>query len=137
MIRRLSISLLVAMPFVVPVARSLAEQANVPSREEGIANCVQAKEIVVQCKDEMADFFAAMVPAERRACVRAKALKEIVEEGSGPLEPRRAKCGLDYDRGKQMGRVTAADLKAMQACDKESGCKARVACWTARRKPAN
>jgi hypothetical protein len=121
---------------IVPATPAAAEDSKAPNREEGIALCVQAKEIVVQCKDEMADFFAAMVPAEKRDSVRGKALKEIVEEGSGPLEPRRAKCGVDFDRGRQMGRVTAADLKAMQACDKERDCKARVACWTSRRKPA-
>jgi hypothetical protein len=118
---------------LLPAAPATAEDPKAPNRDETISLCVQAKEIVVQCKDEMADFFAAMVPAEKRASVRAKALKEIVEEGSGPLEPRRAKCGVDFDRGKRMGRVTAADLKAMQTCDKERDCKARVACWTARK----
>jgi hypothetical protein len=115
---------------------ALAEDARPPTRDESIDLCVAAKEITFQCKDEMADHFAAMAPADKRDVVRAKVLKELVEESTGPLEPRRAKCGADYDRGQRIGRLTPADLANTKACAaREADCKARVSCWMSLAKP--
>jgi hypothetical protein len=124
----------IAAPLALALAAlpARADDARAPSRDESIAFCVQAKEITVQCKEELADHFAAMAPPERRANIRAKVLSEIVQESTGPLEPRRAKCATDYDRKTPVGRLTAADMEGVKACAREADCKARVACWTSR-----
>jgi hypothetical protein len=115
-----------------------AGDARNQSRDESIALCLQAKEVTLACKEALADHFAALAPADRRERLRAKALQEIIEEGSGPLDRRQAKCALDHDRGKPLGRLTPADLAAVRGCEKKNpDCKARVACWMAvvRRQP--
>jgi hypothetical protein len=121
---------------IVVLAALAGGDARTPGRDEGIALCVQAKEVMVACKDDLADHFAAMAPPDRRQSVRAKARQEIIDEGTGPLEPRQAKCGVDFDRGRPLGRMTAADLEGIKGCAKqERDCKARVACWMALARP--
>ena len=121
------------MGLVLPALAVSAGEANQPlGREDAIAACVSFKEKVLVCKEELADHFAAMAPVERRAAIRAKALEEIVREGSGPLEPRQAKCAKDVDRKKKgkppFGLFSTGDLSALEACDKQEDCKARIAC---------
>jgi hypothetical protein len=102
------------------------------AREGHIAACLEAKEKALTCKEELADHFAAMAEPERRDKLRAKALQEIVEEGSGPMPARRAKCAGDHDANKRIGRLTPADLTAFDGCAREApDCKARVKCWMA------
>ena len=117
----------------LPALVASAEQTGKPlGRDEAIAACLEFKEKSLACKEELADHFAAMVPPERRAKIREKAMAELVAEGSGPLEPRRVKCASDVD-GKEKGPLpfgvfTDRDLAALRACEKESVCKKRVDC---------
>jgi RNA polymerase sigma factor (sigma-70 family) len=117
----------------LPALVAGAEQRGKPlARDEAIAACLEFKEKSLACKEELADHFAAMVPPERRAKIREKAMAEMVAEGSGPLEPRRNKCASDVD-GKEKGPMpfgifTDRDLAAVRACEKESECKKRVEC---------
>lgn len=117
------------------LALAAAARAGGTDRDAQIAFCVEAKEKALTCKEALADHFANMVPATAPAAqrdrVRAKALAEIVQEGSGPIEPRRAKCALDRDRGRRIGRLERADLAAIERCQDASDCQARVACWMA------
>jgi hypothetical protein len=98
------------------------------SRTEAIAACVELKEKAVSCKDDWADYWASLAPADKRARIREKVLPEIVTEGSGPLAPRQEKCGLDVDRKKSWAMLTGELVAAARACYQANGCKERVAC---------
>lgn len=120
---------------VLPALVANAQEASKPlSRDEAISACLDFKPKAVVCKEELADLFAAMATPDRRAKVRERALKEIVDEGTGPIEARRNKCTIDVDQKEKghppFGILTRGDLAAAQACDSESNCKERVACWT-------
>jgi hypothetical protein len=81
----------------------------------------------------MANHFVKDVPPEQRAKFKQKAIKDLKAEGSGPIEPRRRKCAEDVDEAERgrppFGLFKRADLAALEACDKEPACPARVACW--------
>jgi RNA polymerase sigma factor (sigma-70 family) len=120
----------------LPALVAGADQGGKPlPREELIAVCVEFKEKALVCKEELADHFAAFAPPERREKIRAKALQEIVQEGSGPLEPRQKKCAEDVDpKGKKpmsFGALTEPDVAALRICEKETDCKKRVECGMA------
>jgi hypothetical protein len=115
----------VALPALV----AAAEEGKPLSRDDAIAFCVEFRERTVVCKEELSYVFADMMPAgtsaENKEKVRQKALKEIEEDGTGPLEPRRAKCAAHVDRGLTF---TQGDVKSGRACMAEKDCKKAVAC---------
>lgn len=115
----------VALPAMVAAA-----QDDKPlGREENIAFCVEFRERTVACKEELSHLFISMVPPgtspEQKEKIRQKTLKEIEEDGTGPLEPRRAKCAASVDKG--FG-FTQGEVKAGRACMDEKDCKKSVAC---------
>ena len=115
----------VALPAMVAAA-----QDDKPlSRDENIAFCVEFRERTVVCKEEYSHLFVSMVPPstppEQKERMRQKALKEMEEDGTGPLEPRRAKCAASVDHG--FG-FTQGEVKAGRACMDEKDCKKAVAC---------
>jgi RNA polymerase sigma-70 factor (ECF subfamily) len=115
---------------VLPTLASAGEADKPLPREEGIKTCVWYKEVAVQCRNELADYFATFAkpgtPPEVLARYRQKALKEIVEEGTGPLEPRREKCAQDVDKRP----ITYGDLATLKTCAAQAhdDCKAAVTC---------
>jgi hypothetical protein len=92
--------------------------------DQGVAACVEFREKAVACKDVLADYFASFAPAERRASVREKVLAEIVDDGSGPLEARRAKCA----ESQAAAPYTEADVATLRACAAKTNCDAQLAC---------
>ena len=116
---------------VLPALATAGEADKPLPREEAINTCVWYKEVALQCRNELADFFVATyakpdTPPETRARWREKALKEIVDEGSGPLGPRKEKCGRDIDKRP----ITYGDLATLKRCAAKVGddCKAAVEC---------
>ena len=92
--------------------------------EQGIAACVEFREKAVACKDVLADYFASFAPPEQRARIRERALAEIIADGSGPLEPRRAKCAEAQARSPYTERV----LATLRGCATKTDCTAQLAC---------
>jgi RNA polymerase sigma-70 factor (ECF subfamily) len=113
---------------------AMAGEADKPlPREEAIKTCVWYKEMAVQCRNELADFFATFAkpgtPPEVLARYRAKALKEILDEGTGPLQPRREKCSQDVEKRP----ITYGDLATLKKCAAQTNedCKAAIECANA------
>ena len=115
----------VALPALV----AAAQDEKPLTRDENIAFCVEFRERTVVCKEELSHMFANMMPPstppEQKERVRQKALKEIEEDGTGPVEPRRAKCAASVDHGFSF---TQSEVKAGRACLDEKDCKKSVAC---------
>jgi RNA polymerase sigma factor (sigma-70 family) len=115
----------VALPALV----AAAQDEKPLSRDENIAFCMEFRERTVVCKEELSHLFAEMAPPsttpEQRERIRQKALKEIEQDGTGPVEPRRAKCAASVDRGFSF---TQGEVKAGRACMAEKDCKKSVAC---------
>jgi len=116
---------------VLPTLASAGEADKPLPREQAVDTCVWYKEVALQCRNELADFFVATfakpdTPPETRARLRERALKEIVDEGTGPLAPRREKCGKDVDKRP----ITYGDLATLKRCAARVGddCKAAVEC---------
>jgi RNA polymerase sigma-70 factor (ECF subfamily) len=113
----------------VPAMVAAAQDEKPLSRDEAIGFCVEFRERTVVCKEELSHMFADMVPPgtspEAKEKIRQKALKEIEEDGTGPLEPRRAKCARSIDRGLSFNE---GDVKTGRACMAEKDCKKSVAC---------
>jgi hypothetical protein len=99
--------------------------------EDSTNLCVEIREKIFDCKEEFADAFVDHhnPPAGQRAAMRAKALEEITNDGSGPIEPRRKVCA-DMARAGQ--RLPADKMKTMKeglaTCAAMADCRARVAC---------
>jgi RNA polymerase sigma-70 factor (ECF subfamily) len=116
---------------VLPTLASAGEADKPLPREQAVDTCVWYKEVALQCRNELADFFVAAfakpdTPPEAKERLRERALKEIVDEGSGPVAPRREKCGKDVDKRP----ITYGDLATLKKCAARVGddCKAAVEC---------
>jgi hypothetical protein len=103
---------------------ALAAEDKPVTPDQGVAACVEFREKAVACKDVLADYFASFAPAERRASIREKVVAEIVADGSGPLEARRAKCAASQAPAPN----TEADLATLHACAAKTDCNAQLAC---------
>jgi hypothetical protein len=102
---------------------ALADDKPLPP-DQGVAACVEFREKAVACKEVLADYFASFAPPERRARIREKALAEIIADGSGPLEARRAKCA----ESQAAAPYTEADVATLRACAAKTDCDAQLAC---------
>jgi hypothetical protein len=115
----------------LPAMEVGAQQAD-PGMEAGIDLCVQMRERIFECKEQFADFFVARhnPPPEQRDALRRKALEEIVQEGSGPLEPRRKICAAMARPGHAPPSKEWLDeaRKKLEGCAATTDCSARVAC---------
>jgi RNA polymerase sigma-70 factor (ECF subfamily) len=115
---------------VLPALANAGDASKPLPKEEAVNTCIWYKEVAVKCKEELADYFASFAPAgtppEKRARYRARALEEIVAEGTGPLEPRRAKCAVDIEKQP----ITYGDLALLKSCAAQAkdDCKAAVEC---------
>lgn len=113
----------VAIPALVASADTGGREL---SRDEHITFCVQRWEKMAACKDEFAAHFSDKLPVERREVHRAKFMKQVLEAGTGPVEPRREKCAASIDRVQPV--VTASEVTKARACFAEPDCKTVVAC---------
>jgi hypothetical protein len=119
-IRRTIALIAVALP---SFAVSAASDKPLPA-DQAVAACVEFKEKAVACKEVLADYFASFAPAEKRQRLREKAMQEIVAEGTGPLEPRQAKCAESQARQP----YTEAEATALRACAAKTDCQAQLDC---------
>jgi hypothetical protein len=55
-------------------------------------------------------------------------LKEVTEDGSGPLEARKAKCAVELKSPKAawISHITKADQSTIRDCKTQQDCKLRV-----------
>jgi RNA polymerase sigma factor (sigma-70 family) len=115
---------------VLPALVASAEGQKPLPREEAITFCVEQREWIVQkCKEDYADLMVSRTPPERREAARKEWLQKLEEGGSGPLPPRREKCAAELDKGAQLASIsTYAGREAIQACQKQTDCKAALAC---------
>lgn len=109
------------------------------SRDEMIDGCVKGREKDFECKEDFIDAMIALrskhQPEIKKAVdadaagTRAQGIKEITEDGSGEIAPRKAKCAEMVDHmtaaGKSYGKAQRTEL---EACWTKKDCKARIAC---------
>jgi hypothetical protein len=124
----------------VSLAGANAKVAAPPlTRDEMVDGCVKGREKDFECKEEFIDAMIALrskhQPEIKKAVdadaagTRAVGIKEITEDGSGELAPRKAKCEEMVDHmtaaGKSYGKAQKTEL---EACWTKKDCKARIAC---------
>jgi hypothetical protein len=121
----------VFLGLVLPALNATADDAKVLTPEETVAFCAEMREKYLTCKDVLADIRVSRVPADKREGSRRMVLKEIVDDGTAPLEARKTKCAADLKDPKAawISHLTRADIKAIRACQAEKDCKQGVACW--------
>jgi RNA polymerase sigma factor (sigma-70 family) len=102
-----------------------------------IAACVEMNEKSYECREEFVDAFVELraghsrkpMTAEEQAKMRDKAMRDLVERGSGPMERKRAVCEKLIG---QMGPRALQGVKThhptLQSCYTRNDCKERVAC---------
>jgi hypothetical protein len=116
------------------LALALANTAYAEDRaatEDAVNLCVEMRERIFECKEDFAEAFVAHhnPRPEQRQAMKAKALEEIIADGSGPLEPRRQVCAETMKRGPAPPADKIRDFRQSLAdCAAKSGCPARVAC---------
>ena len=116
---------------LLPALAASAEDSARLSPVETIDFCIEMREKMAACKDVVADIRSSRVPADKREGTRQMILKEITEDGTGPLEPRKAKCATDLKLPKAIwiSHINKADVRAIRSCDIDKDCKMGVACW--------
>jgi hypothetical protein len=61
--------------------------------------------------------------------MREKALRDLADNGTGPLERRQARCkSMLQGMGERHKKVAEEKTSSIKACYAEKDCKARVAC---------
>lgn len=107
------------------------------TEQQLVTSCVEFRERACQCRLELVDpwldlrertnpaLAEAMATESGRAEIKGLALKEFVEDGSGPLEPRQQKCQAMLDSGK---RPDDRSIAALADCAEKNGCVHWVAC---------
>jgi hypothetical protein len=115
---------------VLPALVASADGAQPLPREDAIAFCIEQREWVAdKCANEFADLLTERVPPDKRARVREKAMQEIKEGGTGPLEPRQKARAAELDKGRQLAQIsTYAGREAIRACQQQTDCKTALAC---------
>ncbi len=115
----------------LPALVAGAQQSAVLTAPEVLDFCIEMRERYLVCKEVLADIRVARVPADKREGSRRMVLQEIVEDGSGPLERRRARCTADLKLPGAfwISLLTHADVSAIRACHAEQDCKNGIACW--------
>jgi len=90
-----------------------------------------------ECREEFVDAFVDMraghakkpLTPEERARMRDKAMRDLVERGSGPMERKRAVCEkLIGQMGARALQGVKSEGPSLQACYARNDCKERVAC---------
>jgi hypothetical protein len=124
---------------VLPALGAGAGQAEDDRRLEELAigACVEMNEKSYECREEFVDAFVELrashaetpMTPEERARMRDKAMRDLVQRGSGPSERKRAICQKLIG---QMGTRALEGVKThhptLQSCYAKTDCKQRVAC---------
>lgn len=124
---------------VLPALGAGAGQAEDDRKLEelAVAACVEMNEKSYECREEFVDAFlelrlshAEKQPSDAdRAKMRDKAMRDLVDRGSGPMERKRAVCQHMIS---QMGARAREGVKthhpSLQSCYSQTDCKKRVAC---------
>jgi hypothetical protein len=107
------------------------------TEQQLVSSCLEFRERACQCRHELVDPWLdlrartnpvlgeAMTTESGREEIKGLALKEFVEDGSGPLEPRRQKCQAMLESGK---RPDARSITALADCEAKESCLDWVAC---------
>jgi len=107
------------------------------SRKEMIGGCVRLREKAYECKEAFIDAMIdlrrkvqkriarAAATEEGRAKLREIGLREITEDGSGDLAPRRRRCASVVRKSRPVERAAA---QAFEACYAKNDCGERIAC---------
>jgi RNA polymerase sigma-70 factor (ECF subfamily) len=120
-----------ALGVLLPVLAASAADSKTLTPEETIDFCIEMREEMLACKDVVADVRSSRVPADKRESTRRVILQEVMEDGSGPLEARKAKCAVELKSPKAawISHITKADAGTIRACKAQQDCKLRMACW--------
>ena len=124
---------------VLPALGAGAGQAEDDRKLEqlAIAACVEMNEKSYECREEFVDAFVDMraahakqpPTAEERARMRDKAMRDLVDRGSGPPERKRAVCEkLIGQMGVRAKQGVQTHHPSLQACYAKPDCKQRIAC---------
>jgi RNA polymerase sigma-70 factor (ECF subfamily) len=120
---------------VLPALGARADDATL--EETVISACVEMNEKSYECRDEFVDATLELrlghsgttVTPEQRAKMREKAMRDLTERATGPLERRRAWCKKLLDQMGPRAKQGASEKRStLKACYAETDCKTRVAC---------
>jgi RNA polymerase sigma factor (sigma-70 family) len=120
-----------ALGVLLPVLAASAADSKRLTPEQTIDFCIEMREEMLACKEVVVDVRSSRVPADKREGTRRMILQEVTEDGSGPLEARRARCAADLKSPKAawISHITQADAGTIRACKSQQDCKLRMACW--------
>ncbi len=122
---------------VLPTLATTASEAKAPlTRSEAVEACVKNREKSYECREPFIDAMIELrlrkagkqVPPAQRAKMRELGLREIAEDGSGPLEPRRAKCEAMVAKMGEGAKMPRSVNDQLEGCYAQTDCQARVAC---------
>jgi hypothetical protein len=128
-----------ALLAIVSLTATAAEQekAQPTTREELIDLCVKAREHDFECKEQFIDSMIALrvkhqpqmkkLAEQDLAAIKIQGIKEITQEGSGPIEPRRALCAEAHDDLKSRNSPLEKFV-AVEKCAQIKDCSARMKC---------
>jgi hypothetical protein len=116
---------------------SAAASDPTPARATWVRACVIAREHDLECKEPFIDQMIALrskyQPRIKEAVqkdpagVRAIGLRELAEDGTGPVTAREQKCAAAYDEHAASGAPPRTS-DALDACFALSDCTQRLAC---------
>ena len=124
---------------VLPALGAGAGQAEDDRKLEelAVAACVEMNEKSYECREEFVDAFlelrlshAEKQPTDaERAKMRDKAMRDLVDRGSGPMERKRAICQrMISQMGARAREGVRSHHPSLQSCYSQNDCKQRVAC---------
>ena len=118
-------------------ARQAATAAETLPPEEATAHCVRLHEQLATCSGEFIDmnldlrakyfpaFAKAVASPEARAEMRKEGIAEAIADGTGPVEPRRARCKEYTEHGPKVPR---GDVVEAEGCFQKASCAEKIAC---------
>ena len=134
-LKRAAVFLGVVLPSLAAGAEGASQNA---ALEQTLVDaCLEMHEKMYDCRDDFVDTMLDLhlakanqkVTPEQRAKLRDKALRDLAENGTGPLERRQARCkSMLQGMGERHKKVAEEKTSSIKACYVEKDCKARVAC---------
>jgi RNA polymerase sigma-70 factor (ECF subfamily) len=123
---------------VLPSLAAGAEGAQDAALESSVVGaCVELHEKMNECRDLFVDTMLDLhlakagqkVTPEQRAKMREKLVRDLTEMGTGPLEPRQARCKVMVEKmGEHHRKVAESRGSSLKACYSQPDCQARLAC---------
>jgi RNA polymerase sigma factor (sigma-70 family) len=122
---------------VLPTLFATASEGNATlTRSESVHACVRNREMSYECREPFIDAMMDLrlrkagktITPEERAKMRQVGLREIAEDGSGPLEPRKVKCEAMLDKMGSGAGIPRAVHEQLEACYARTDCQARIDC---------